>query len=137
MGPTQPTAPLRLLQLLCAAAVYIGVVESRVMITSDGESVHLIVGPQSLAADGAEPGATRPLTLLERLRSGRRRDVARWMLEAAVVAAAAYGYCVLLHNALCGALFVCGCTWNWAGGWDACNVSRVSAARLRGVGWGG
>jgi hypothetical protein len=26
------------------------------------------------------------------------------------------------HNKYCNFLLVCGCTWNWAGSWDQCNI---------------
>jgi len=40
------------------------------------------------------------------------------------------GICLLLlhcidytfENVYCDLIFKCGCTWNWAGGWDQCNV---------------
>ena len=28
----------------------------------------------------------------------------------------------IFHNPTCNLLFSCGCTWNWAGGWDNCNI---------------
>ena len=28
----------------------------------------------------------------------------------------------IFHNPFCNFLFSCGCTWNWEGGWDECNV---------------
>lgn len=31
----------------------------------------------------------------------------------------------VFHNPVCDALFRCGCTWNWDGGWAACNVHNA------------
>eukprot|EP01129_Flabellula_baltica_P007727 TRINITY_DN3023_c0_g1_i1.p1 TRINITY_DN3023_c0_g1~~TRINITY_DN3023_c0_g1_i1.p1 ORF type:complete len:158 (+),score=10.71 TRINITY_DN3023_c0_g1_i1:2-475(+) len=32
------------------------------------------------------------------------------------------GFDYLFENVYCDFLFKCGCTWNWAGGWDQCNI---------------
>ena len=44
------------------------------------------------------------------------------VLELAVVAGYVYLFDWVFHNPVCDLMFRCGCTWNWAGGWDACNV---------------
>lgn len=31
----------------------------------------------------------------------------------------------VFHNKTCDWMFECGCTWNWDGGWDACNIHNV------------
>lgn len=28
----------------------------------------------------------------------------------------------VFHNPMCDLMFNCGCTWNWDGGWDECNI---------------
>ena len=33
-----------------------------------------------------------------------------------------YSFDWVFHNPYCGMLFGCGCTYNWLGGWDGCNV---------------
>ena len=35
------------------------------------------------------------------------------------------------HNPTCDAMFHCGCTWNWAGGWDECNVHSTDPEVLK------
>ncbi|KAK3272563.1 hypothetical protein CYMTET_19153 [Cymbomonas tetramitiformis] len=42
--------------------------------------------------------------------------------EVVLAMAACQGVLWVFHNPYCGLLFRCGCTWNWAGGWDGCNV---------------
>eukprot|EP00937_MAST-01D_sp_MAST-1D-sp2_P007599 g7599.t1 len=49
---------------------------------------------------------------------------ARAVGEYAAVAAACQMFQVLFHNEYCGWLFRCGCVWQWAGGWQDCNVHR-------------
>lgn len=41
-------------------------------------------------------------------------------------------FCIVLwnwvfHNPMCDFMFKCGCTWNWDGGWDNCNIHDPSA----------
>lgn len=31
----------------------------------------------------------------------------------------------MFHNKFCDAIFRCGCTWDWAGGWSRCNIHNV------------
>ena len=35
----------------------------------------------------------------------------------------------VFHNPFCNALFRCGCTWNWDGGWARCNVHNTTGPR--------
>lgn len=42
--------------------------------------------------------------------------------ELLLVVGIVYMFDWVMHNPTCGQLFQCGCTWNWAGGWDRCNV---------------
>ena len=46
----------------------------------------------------------------------------RLLAEAGAVTVASWGFNEIFHNPWCGALFRCGCTWSWAGGWTKCNV---------------
>ncbi len=39
---------------------------------------------------------------------------------------ASYTWDFCMHNWLCDAMFHCGCTWPWAGGWDNCNVHNLT-----------
>lgn len=32
------------------------------------------------------------------------------------------------HNPMCNFMFKCGCTWNWSGGWDECNIHSTDPA---------
>eukprot|EP01095_Lingulamoeba_sp_RSL-Kostka_P017790 TRINITY_DN9476_c0_g2_i2.p1 TRINITY_DN9476_c0_g2~~TRINITY_DN9476_c0_g2_i2.p1 ORF type:complete len:209 (+),score=28.65 TRINITY_DN9476_c0_g2_i2:57-683(+) len=38
-----------------------------------------------------------------------------------------FTYCFdwVFENPICDILFKCGCTWNWEGGWDECNVHNT------------
>lgn len=51
------------------------------------------------------------------------------LLELTVVGFVSKGLNVLFHNPICDAMFRCGCTWNWAGGWNACNVHNPTGPR--------
>ncbi|CAL1172065.1 unnamed protein product [Cladocopium goreaui] len=47
---------------------------------------------------------------------------------AAMQVAAAFlceGFQQVVHNKFCNWLFRCGCTWEWAGGWNKCNVRNA------------
>jgi hypothetical protein len=44
--------------------------------------------------------------------------ICEFVLVSGVVLVADY----VFHNPLCNFMFKCGCTWNWAGGWDQCNI---------------
>ena len=46
----------------------------------------------------------------------------RLLAEAGAVTVASWGFNEIFHNPWCGALFRCGCTFSWAGGWTKCNV---------------
>ncbi|CAJ1394435.1 unnamed protein product [Effrenium voratum] len=35
----------------------------------------------------------------------------------------------VVHNKFCNLLFRCNCTWEWAGGWDNCNVHNATGPR--------
>jgi hypothetical protein len=35
---------------------------------------------------------------------------------------------LIFENKVCNYIFRCGCTWNWAGGWNQCNVHNHSLA---------
>ena len=45
-----------------------------------------------------------------------------FFIQLVVVVAAYYAFNWVFHNPYCNAMFSCGCTWNWEGGWDACNI---------------
>jgi len=51
--------------------------------------------------------------------------VARWVGELAVFVPTFWAFEWVFHNAYCNFLFQCGCTWNWAGGWNKCNVHNL------------
>lgn len=53
--------------------------------------------------------------------------VAFRMAELGVLVAAVFVWYWVFHNPVCNWLFRCGCTWNWEGGWDACNYHDPSA----------
>ena len=50
---------------------------------------------------------------------------ARWAAGVGLVGSACQALQVTFHNAFCGWAFRCGCTWQWAGGWDCCNVHNT------------
>lgn len=43
----------------------------------------------------------------------------------AAVSSACQAFQFVFHNEYCGWLFRCGCVWQWAGGWDCCNVHNA------------
>mmetsp|Transcript_67006 Transcript_67006/g.157216 ORF Transcript_67006/g.157216 Transcript_67006/m.157216 type:complete len:238 (-) Transcript_67006:34-747(-) len=49
------------------------------------------------------------------------------LLVAAAFAAETFQQVV--HNKFCSLLFRCNCTWEWAGGWDNCNVHNATGPR--------
>jgi len=40
-----------------------------------------------------------------------------------------YGFDTLFENKLCDLIFRCGCTWNWAGGSDKCNIHHTDGPK--------
>lgn len=40
-----------------------------------------------------------------------------------------YWFQVVIHNKFCNFLFKCGCTWDWDGGWNDCNVHNPTGPR--------
>lgn len=92
------------------------------------------------------PGsAARTLDSVPFLRKYRRR-LPKWsIIEFLIVVAVVFVWEYVFHNPLCSTyeqpsrvthsqdsadlLFKCGCTWNWAGGWDDCNVHNVTGPR--------
>lgn len=89
--------------------------------------------------------AARTLDSVPRLRKYRRR-LPKWsIVEFPIVVAVVFVWEYVFHNPLCSKyeqsslvthskkyadlLFKCGCTWNWAGGWDDCNVHNVTGPR--------
>eukprot|EP00913_Durusdinium_trenchii_P005758 g5372.t1 len=74
---------------------------------------------------GATAGAALATYLAVRLRKEA-------VSAAAVLIAAAFlceGFQQVVHNKFCSWLFRCGCTWEWSGGWDNCNVHNASGPK--------
>lgn len=51
------------------------------------------------------------------------------IIEAGAVIVGSWGFYSVFHNPMCGVVFQCGCTWNWAGGWAKCNVHNPTGPR--------
>ncbi len=51
------------------------------------------------------------------------------VLRSLVVLLALWVFDYCFHNPFCNAMYRCGCTWNWAGGWDKCNVHNPTGPR--------
>jgi hypothetical protein len=43
-------------------------------------------------------------------------------IELALVVALSMAIYAIFHNPTCDWMFKCGCTWDWDGGWDRCNI---------------
>eukprot|EP01094_Clydonella_sp_ATCC50884_P001578 TRINITY_DN11192_c0_g1_i1.p1 TRINITY_DN11192_c0_g1~~TRINITY_DN11192_c0_g1_i1.p1 ORF type:complete len:197 (-),score=40.08 TRINITY_DN11192_c0_g1_i1:102-692(-) len=48
------------------------------------------------------------------------------LVESALVILTSCAFQWVFHNPWCNIMFACGCTWNWDGGWDECNVHDVT-----------
>lgn len=59
----------------------------------------------------------------------RQRTAAEASELGLLAPAACWAFNWVFHNPFCAALFRCGCTWNWAGGWADCNVHNPSGPR--------
>eukprot|EP01102_Stenamoeba_stenopodia_P004219 TRINITY_DN1447_c0_g1_i1.p1 TRINITY_DN1447_c0_g1~~TRINITY_DN1447_c0_g1_i1.p1 ORF type:complete len:212 (-),score=12.46 TRINITY_DN1447_c0_g1_i1:160-741(-) len=62
-------------------------------------------------------------------RSSRFKTLALNFFILLVACGLATGELNILHNSTCDFIFRCGCTWNWAGGWDKCNVHNASGPK--------
>ena len=58
----------------------------------------------------------------------RRRKYCSTAFEAAAATTFCYWFERIIHNPFCNFIFKCGCTWNWDGGWDRCNVFNTVGA---------
>ena len=49
-------------------------------------------------------------------------------IESAVAGSYCYLFQFIIHNKYCNAIFRCGCTWNWDGGWIDCNFHNTDGS---------
>ena len=49
-------------------------------------------------------------------------------IESAVMGAYCYVFQFIIHNKFCNTIFLCGCTWNWDGGWVDCNYHNTDGS---------
>jgi hypothetical protein len=64
------------------------------------------------------------------LPSRQRRGRLQAAAEFGLAAVGCYAFDYALHNPYCALLFRCGCTYEWAGGWTACNVHHPAVTEL-------
>lgn len=58
-----------------------------------------------------------------------RRACLTTAAEGVLVAVGSCAWDYVFENPICGAIFRCGCTWEWDGGWANCNVHKPSGPR--------
>ena len=58
----------------------------------------------------------------------RRKKMCWTALEVGTGTTFCFWFERIIHNPFCNWLFKCGCTWNWDGGWNRCNVFNTVGA---------
>jgi hypothetical protein len=84
--------------------------------------------PIGIEIELGEVGLPRPVPAPSRFRRYFFTFVVPF-LETFLYIIAMWFWDVLWENKYCNFLFRCGCTWNWDGGWDKCNVHNATGPR--------